>query len=118
MATQRRRNGKGNGKANPAEDEAVYQAILHALLEGKLRSASLPTELRNLIEKLSVGEASVPIVQKNGVGIVMVCSKNTEAAGAVTRQEATEQLIKQRLDTLSRRYLRDLRRAAYVDVRV
>lgn len=86
--------------------------------EGKLRSGSLPAELRNLIEKLSVGEASVPIVQKNGVGVVMVCSKNTEAAGEVTRQDATEQLIKQRLDTLARRYLRDLRRAAYVDVRV
>ena len=86
--------------------------------EGKLRSGALPAELRNLIEKLKVGEPSVPIVQKNGVGVVMVCSKNNEATGEVTRQEATEQLIKARLDTLARRYLRDLRRAAYVDVRV
>jgi peptidyl-prolyl cis-trans isomerase SurA len=86
--------------------------------EGKLRAGALPTELRNLIEKLAVGEASVPIVQKNGVGIVMICNKSTETAGEVTRQEATEQLIKLRLDTLARRYIRDLRRAAYVDVRV
>jgi peptidyl-prolyl cis-trans isomerase SurA len=87
--------------------------------EGRLRSGTLPAELRNLIEKQKVGEPSIPIVQKNGVGVVMVCSKNNEAAaGEVTRQEATEQLIKQRLDTLARRYIRDLRRAAYVDVRV
>ena len=37
---------------------------------------------------------------------------------AVTRDEAAESLLKQRLDTVSRRYLRDLRRNAYVDVRV
>ena len=87
--------------------------------EGKLRAGHLPGELRKLIEKLQIGEPSVPIVQKNGVGVVMVCSKTKDTGGGdVTRQEASEELIKQRLDTLSRRYLRDLRRNAYVDVRV
>jgi hypothetical protein len=36
----------------------------------------------------------------------------------VTRDEAAESLLRQRLDTVARRYLRDLRRNAYVDVRV
>ena len=35
-----------------------------------------------------------------------------------TRDEVFESLLRQKLDTLSRRYLRDLRRASYVDVRV
>lgn len=86
--------------------------------QGKLAASQIAAELRNLIEKLTVGQPSVPIVQKNGVGVVMVCSKETEKPGAITRQEATEAVIRQRLDTLAKRYLRDLRRSAYVDVRV
>ena len=49
----------------------------------------------------------------------MVCGKSTGgAATATSREEVTELLIRQRLDTVARRYLRDLRRNAYVDVRV
>ena len=75
--------------------------------EGKLHASQIATELRTLIEKQTIGQPSVPIVQKNGVGIIMVCSKAASEAGELTRQEATEELLKQRLDTLAKRYLRD-----------
>jgi peptidyl-prolyl cis-trans isomerase SurA len=86
--------------------------------EGKLRAANISPEMRTLVNKLAIGEASEPIVQKNGVGVIMVCAKGQSGGGAVTREEAGESLLRQRLDTLARRYLRDLRRNAYVDVRV
>ena len=86
--------------------------------EGKLRAASISPEMRNLVNKLSIGEVSEPIVQKNGVGVIMVCAKGKSGGSAVTREEAAESLLRQRLDTVARRYLRDLRRNAYVDVRV
>ncbi len=85
--------------------------------EGKLRAASMSPEMRNLANRLSIGQASEPIVQRNGVGVIMVCAKST-AGGAATRDDVTETLLRQRLDTVARRYLRDLRRNAYVDVRV
>lgn len=86
--------------------------------EGKLRAANISPEMRTLVNKLAIGEASEPIVQKNGVGVIMVCAKGKSGGGAVTREEAGESLLRQRLDTVARRYLRDLRRNAYVDVRV
>jgi len=86
--------------------------------EGKLRAGSISPEMRNVVSRLSIGQTSEPIVQKNGVGVIMVCAKSTSAGGAVTREEAAESLLRQRLDTVARRYLRDLRRNAYVDVRV
>jgi peptidyl-prolyl cis-trans isomerase SurA len=86
--------------------------------EGKLRAASISPEMRNLVDRLSIGEASEPIVQKNGVGVIMVCAKGKGSGGAVTREDAAESLLRRRLDTVARRYLRDLRRNAYVDVRV
>jgi peptidyl-prolyl cis-trans isomerase SurA len=73
--------------------------------------------MRNVIGGLPIGQVSQPIVQKNGVGVIMVCGKST-AGGGSTREEIAESLIRQRLDTVSRRYLRDLRRNSYVDVRV
>src|SRR5712692_7022434 len=45
--------------------------------EGKLRAAEISPELRNLVTRLSIGQASEPIVQKNGVGVIMVCAKST-----------------------------------------
>lgn len=86
--------------------------------EGKLLASAIAPEMRNVVSQLAVGEASRPIVQRNGVGVIMVCGKSTAGGTAASRQDVTESLIKQRLDTVARRYLRDLRRNSYVDVRV
>jgi peptidyl-prolyl cis-trans isomerase SurA len=86
--------------------------------EGKLLASAIAPEMRNVISRLAIGEASQAIVQKNGVGVLMVCGKSAGGGTAASRQDVTESLIKQRLDTVARRYLRDLRRSSYVDVRV
>jgi len=86
--------------------------------EGKLKASSISPEMRSLVNRLSIGQASEPIVQKNGVGVIMVCAKSNSSGGGVTREDVTESLLRQRLDTVARRYLRDLRRNSYVDVRV
>ena len=86
--------------------------------EGKLRASSISPEMRTLVARLAIGEPSEPIVQKNGVGVIMVCAKSSGGGGGATREEAAESLTRQRLETVARRYLRDLRRNAYVDVRV
>ena len=85
--------------------------------EGKVPESRISPEMRRVIDGLPVGQVSQPIVQKNGVGVIMVCGKSTIGDGN-TREEIAESLIRQRLDTVSRRYLRDLRRNSYVDVRV
>jgi peptidyl-prolyl cis-trans isomerase SurA len=84
--------------------------------QGTVEESRIAPDLRRVIEGLPTGQVSQPIVQKNGVGVIMVCEKSTSGDGN-TREEITESLIKQRLDTVSRRYLRDLRRNSYVDVR-
>jgi peptidyl-prolyl cis-trans isomerase SurA len=86
--------------------------------EGKLAASQIAPEMRKVIEAMPTGQVSQPIVQKNGVGVIMICSKSTGASPtAVSRDEVAETLVRQRLDTMSRRYMRDLRRTAYVDVR-
>ena len=78
--------------------------------------------MRDLLNKLAPNESSQPILQRNGIGILMLCSKQTKTAdkgsAVPTRDEVFDSLLREKLDTVSRQYLRDLRRAAYVDVRV
>ncbi|MFL5267968.1 MAG: peptidylprolyl isomerase [Stellaceae bacterium] len=87
--------------------------------EGRLRVDQISPGMRNIVSALEPGQASQPIVQKNGVGVIMVCEKMAPSAPTIpTRDEIGETLMRQRLDTLARRYMRDLRRTAFVDLRV
>ena len=87
--------------------------------EGRLRVDQVAPAMRSVVLALEPGQTSPPIVQKNGVGVIMMCEKAAPSAPTVpTRDEIAETLMRQRLETLARRYMRDLRRTAFVDVRV
>lgn len=89
--------------------------------EGQVNATNVTPQMKDLLNKLSPGEVSQPILQRNGIGIIMLCSKQVQAAAKSTdpnREEVFDSLLRQKLDTVSRRYMRDLRRVAYVDIRV
>lgn len=79
--------------------------------------ASLAPHLRGPTGNLQVGKASAPIETKDGVTVVMVCKRE---AGTDSKRIAAirSALAARQLNILTRRYLRDLRRSAYLDVRV
>lgn len=90
--------------------------------EGTVNGSNITPQMRQILDKLAPNQASEPILQRNGIGVIMLCSKQTKQAdkggGTPTRDEIFDSLLRDKLDTVSRQYLRDLRRAAYVDVRV
>jgi peptidyl-prolyl cis-trans isomerase SurA len=88
--------------------------------EGRLRVDQVTPAMRTIVLGLGVGQTSPPIVQKNGVGVIMMCEKAAPSSAPTvpSRDEVGETLMRQRLETLARRYMRDLRRTAFVDVRV
>lgn len=83
----------------------------------KLRVADLSPALRPLVAKLKVGEASEPTRLNNGVMMVMLCIRQEAKSNLPTRDDVAENLMRERLDLAARRYLRDLRRVATVDLR-
>ena len=85
---------------------------------GKVRLGNLSKTVRASVENLPVGKASPPIRTKAGVAIYMVCDRKEADSSLPTRQEISDRLRKERLSVLARRFLRDLRAAAIVDVRV
>lgn len=83
-------------------------------------AARLPVDIRSTVLGLKLAQASKPVRLTNapGVGVFMVCSRQEPSTALPTRDQVTENLARARLDALARRYLRNLRRAAYIDIRV
>ena len=82
----------------------------------KMSDLSLP--VREAISALPVGNISQPIRTSKGVSLFMVCQRDKPKGGMPKREEIEKQIRRGRLGMMSRRYLRDLRNAAVVDLRV
>jgi peptidyl-prolyl cis-trans isomerase SurA len=84
----------------------------------EMRAADLPPVVRQAALALGIAEASKPLaLPPAGMGVIMVCQRKDPPGGMPSRDDVTEQLGRARLDALARRYLRDLRRGAWVDIR-
>jgi len=84
---------------------------------GKSTVGELPEELKPLARDLPVDQVSAPIQVDTGIGIFMICERQVPQQGMPTRDQVTRMLVGMRLDQLARGYLRDLRRAAVIDIR-
>ncbi len=76
----------------------------------------LNADLRALAASLDVGQASTPIRVPSGVQVLMICERQDDVGP--DREIIRRTIERERVDMLSRRYLRDLRRSAFVDLRV
>jgi peptidyl-prolyl cis-trans isomerase SurA len=87
---------------------------------GDVIAARLPADIRSVVLPLKLSQASKPVQLTNapGVGVFMVCSRQEPSTALPTRDQVMENLARARLDALARRYLQDLRRSAYIDIRV
>ena len=81
----------------------------------EVRVGELADYLRAVIEGVPPGKAAPPVVVPGSVQLIMVCGRQTNEGPS--RDDIREKLVRERVDMMSRRYLRDLRRAAFFDVR-
>ena len=85
--------------------------------EPEVRVGDLAASTRDRIRPLKVGETTEPTVTDGGIGMAMVCVRTEPQSNLPTAADIEDNLIRQRLDNAARRYLRDLRRVAVVDIR-
>jgi peptidyl-prolyl cis-trans isomerase SurA len=83
----------------------------------QVRAGDLPPNLRSQVLALKVAEASKPLPLHGGIGVLMICRRQDPTGGMPTREQVADSLGRERLDALARRYMRDLRRGAVVDIR-
>lgn len=82
---------------------------------GTVRPGDLPPRIRDVVISLPIGQPSPPVEVPGGLGILVVCERTDSG---VDRVKIRDRLSGQRLDMLARRYMRDLRRSANVDIRL
>ncbi|MEE8445071.1 MAG: hypothetical protein V3S44_06950, partial [Alphaproteobacteria bacterium] len=86
---------------------------------GKFTIADLAKPLQAPIMALTPGQMTAPMRSNNGdIVMFMVCERVAPRENLPDRDKIRELLEREKLDFLARRYLRDLRRAAFLDVRV
>ena len=73
-------------------------------------------EMYDQIPKLATGGTAGPFRVAEGLQVVVLCSKEG-AGGMPTRDAIAQQILLQKLEAASRRYMRELRRVATIDIK-
>lgn len=85
---------------------------------GTLKLSALPAETRAVVGDLPVNTVSQAIQAKDAIAVFMVCKREVPTAAAEERRKVFDSILEERLQLGARQYLRDLRRSAFVDVRI
>jgi peptidyl-prolyl cis-trans isomerase SurA len=104
----------------PKMAEQVHGLIYQDLAKMGLKITDLSPEIQAAINKAGPGEATPPFSSPAGVEMMVRCDKRAPTITAFTvptRQQIEESLFDQQITMLSRRYLRDLKRNANVEVK-
>jgi peptidyl-prolyl cis-trans isomerase SurA len=84
---------------------------------GTLKMKDLPEEFQGAVKDLLVGDVSKPVRTSVGLHLLVVCSRTNPQTDEPTRDSVRNQLLEERLQMMARRYIRDLRRDALVEIR-
>ncbi|MDR3448637.1 MAG: peptidylprolyl isomerase [Alphaproteobacteria bacterium] len=83
---------------------------------GDMNLSKAPGWITDKIRNVPVGGASDPLATDKGVALLFVCGRND--GGDIDRDAIMHSLGTEKLELQARRLLRDLRRSAYIDIRL
>jgi len=95
-----------------AASPGVYREL------GSVPVNDLPQQVQSVAINQPVDVPSDPIRTDQGVGLYLICARQAGDEDSQSRTGIADRLGQQRLETLARGYLSDLRRAAVIDVRM
>lgn len=82
---------------------------------GEITLSSLPQNIQDAVAFLDVGKPSAPVRVDDGLAVFVVCLRNSTG---LSRDRIFDSLVREQLDLLIRRYMRDLRRTANIEIRI
>jgi peptidyl-prolyl cis-trans isomerase SurA len=94
--------------ARELRDVAVRDTIIR-------NSASLPEQLRTMLNNLEIGKLTTPETTAQGIEVFALCGKEVTRAETPRKQEARQEIFAKRFDEQSKRYLQRVRRAAMIE---
>jgi peptidyl-prolyl cis-trans isomerase SurA len=115
---------QANTTAPKIESCAQMAQIAHEASPGVYRELGsvpvndLPEQVRSVAINQPVDVPSPPIRTDQGVGLYVICARQGSDDDSQSRTAIADRLGQQRLETLARGYLSDLRRAAVIEIRM
>lgn len=109
--------GTVTGCPDMARAAKEVKSPLPAVL-GTAKLSDLSPQIRSAVSNLAVDTASAPLRVESGILVLMVCERDQPKLKLPNREDIEDQLIAKRLSLLARRYMRDLRYASVVDMRL
>jgi peptidyl-prolyl cis-trans isomerase SurA len=85
---------------------------------GWIRIGDLPPAFAEVLVDLPIGQLTEPLQGPAGIHLIMVCDRRGAVQSVPQRDDIAQRLEAEQLDRLARRYLRDLRQQAFVDIRI
>ena len=78
----------------------------------------LPAALQQMMLPMQVGQATQPFGSlEDGVRVLVMCGRDEVSPSQPTFDSVSNQMLEERINSRSRRYLRDLRRDAVIEFR-
>lgn len=77
----------------------------------------LPAALRVIASGMKVGEISSPLASDDGIRLYMLCGKREGVTATVDADRAKAAVYQQRMELEAQKYMRNLRRDAFIEVR-
>ncbi|MDR0661928.1 MAG: peptidylprolyl isomerase [Holosporales bacterium] len=101
---------------DPQKLEAMFPGLKVTPKE-TLLGEDIDTPLRNLLNSVSTGEISQPILTPDGVLLIVVQKRQERPIMPPTKEALLDQIRETQLGNLAERYLRQLKCAAYLEIR-
>ncbi|MDX2072799.1 MAG: peptidylprolyl isomerase [Alphaproteobacteria bacterium] len=79
--------------------------------------ADLPAALRVIADGMKVGDISSPLLNDDGVKLYMLCGKREGVNAPVDNERARAVVYQQRIELEAQKYMRNLRRDAFIEIR-
>ena len=103
--------------------EKVPQAVQGAMFMklGVMKLADLSQQMQDALAKTGPGETTAPFQSPAGVELIVRCDKAPPKIVTFkmpTREQVEQQLFEEQITTLSRQYMRNLRRTANVETKI
>jgi peptidyl-prolyl cis-trans isomerase SurA len=80
-------------------------------------TAELPEALRKLLDDTPIGRLTAPEVTKNGIEMVVLCSRKPTMIDTPKKREVREKMYQEKYEKTQKAYLEELRKAAMIEYR-
>jgi peptidyl-prolyl cis-trans isomerase SurA len=107
---KQRFNGCGSARA---ATEGVYNTVVKKPME--VDASKIPPQLKQFLDKAGPGRLVGPALQPSGVQLIALCGRQNVSPPKPSRQMVEAMLENKKYESYEQRYMRDLRRTAYID---